>query len=221
MHSRHRLLTTIAYRLGGETDLCARGQRSSSPARRCNGCATACGAIAHAGRERSARRARRPGAAASISCPAFAGLGAPYWDAEARGRIFGLTRDVGRAEIARAALEAVGYQTRDLIEAMAADGGVAVASLRVDGGMVVNDWMMQFLADILGLPVERPRCHRDHRAGRRLCWPGCGAASTPRSRRSPGAGSASGCSSPSSTPPRATQRYAGWRDAVARVRSAR
>ena len=92
--------------------------------------------------------------------PAFAGLGAPYWDAEARGAIFGLTRGTTRAEIARAALEAVGYQTRDLLEAMRGDwtgAGPARTVLRVDGGMVASDWTMQFLADILGAPVDRPK----------------------------------------------------------------
>ncbi|HMK67471.1 MAG TPA: FGGY-family carbohydrate kinase, partial [Stellaceae bacterium] len=88
--------------------------------------------------------------------PAFTGLGAPYWDAEARGALFGLTRDAGRAEIVRAALDASCYQTRDLLEAMRADGA-SLKSLRVDGGMVANDWVMQRLADLLGLPVERPR----------------------------------------------------------------
>jgi len=88
--------------------------------------------------------------------PAFTGLGAPHWDPEARGAIFGLQRDTGRAEIARAALEAACFQTADLVEAMR--GGVAGGGLlRVDGGMARNDWMLQFLADILGLPVERPR----------------------------------------------------------------
>ena len=87
--------------------------------------------------------------------PAFTGLGAPYWDAEARGAVFGLTRDTGRAHLARAALESVAYQTRDLFRAMAEDG-VKPGTLRVDGGMAANDWLMQFLADILGIPVERP-----------------------------------------------------------------
>jgi glycerol kinase len=88
--------------------------------------------------------------------PAFTGLGAPHWDPDARGAIFGLTRDTGRAEIARAALESACYQTRDLVEAMRAGAG-GEQLLRVDGGMVRNDWMLQFLADILGAPVERPR----------------------------------------------------------------
>src|SRR5262249_23881406 len=88
--------------------------------------------------------------------PAFTGLGAPYWDPEARGAIFGLTRDTGIAEIVRSALEAVCYQTRDLMAAMSADGGTQLQAWRVDGGMARNDWVMQFLADILDLPVERP-----------------------------------------------------------------
>jgi glycerol kinase len=91
--------------------------------------------------------------------PAFVGLGAPYWDAQARGAIFGLTRNSGAAEIARAALDAVGYQTRDLLEAMRADwpsAGGAETVLRVDGGMTASDPCMQFLADILASPVDRP-----------------------------------------------------------------
>jgi glycerol kinase len=87
--------------------------------------------------------------------PAFTGLGAPYWDPKARGTIVGLTRDSGAAHIVRAALEAVCYQTRDLRDAMYSDGVKPLQALRVDGGMVKNDWLMQFLADILQLPIER------------------------------------------------------------------
>ncbi len=88
--------------------------------------------------------------------PAFVGLGAPYWDPYARGLLVGLTRGTGRAHIARATLEAIAYQTRDVLEAMAADSGVALKALRADGGAVVNSFLMQFQADILGVPVERP-----------------------------------------------------------------
>lgn len=88
--------------------------------------------------------------------PAFTGLGAPYWDPEARGAILGLNRDSGVAQIARAALEAVCYQTRDLLTTMKKDG-ITVTELRVDGGMVVNDWLVQFLADILQLPIARAK----------------------------------------------------------------
>ncbi|OUD08811.1 glycerol kinase [Marivivens niveibacter] len=93
-----------------------------------------------------------------ILVPAFTGLGAPYWNAECRGAIFGLTRNSGPNEFARAALESVGFQTRDLIEAMQSDWAASDASptLRVDGGMTANDWSMQFLSDIIGAPVDRP-----------------------------------------------------------------
>jgi glycerol kinase len=93
--------------------------------------------------------------------PAFTGLGAPYWDPQARGAIVGLTRDMGAAEIARAALDAVCFQTRDLLEAMGKDmkhsGLRAPKALKVDGGMVRNDWFCQRLADLTGLPVDRPQ----------------------------------------------------------------
>ncbi len=90
--------------------------------------------------------------------PAFTGLGAPYWDSEARGAIFGLTRNSGRAEISRAALESVGFQTLDLLEAMKADiPGIKKSILRVDGGMSASNWTMQFISDILGSPVDRPK----------------------------------------------------------------
>ncbi|MFS8639635.1 MAG: glycerol kinase GlpK [Symbiobacteriaceae bacterium] len=88
--------------------------------------------------------------------PAFAGLGAPYWDPYARGTIVGITRGTGRAHLARAALESIAYQTRDVLSAMEADSGLALSALRVDGGAVVNNFLMQFQADILGVPVDRP-----------------------------------------------------------------
>ena len=87
--------------------------------------------------------------------PAFAGLGAPYWDPHARGAILGLSRGSGRNEIVTATLQAVAFQTRDLIDAMA-DDGMQPSIIRVDGGMVANSWFLQFLADILGIPIERP-----------------------------------------------------------------
>ena len=93
-----------------------------------------------------------------ILVPAFTGLGAPYWDAECRGAIFGLTRNSGPREFAKAALESVGFQTRDLLEAMQADmGGAGEATLRVDGGMSASNWTMQFLSDIIGAAVDRPQ----------------------------------------------------------------
>ena len=90
--------------------------------------------------------------------PAFTGLGAPYWNSEARGALLGLTQDSGKAHIARAALECVGYQTRDLLEAMTNDNNAKFNTLRVDGGMAVNDWLLQFLSDMLNIEVQRPTC---------------------------------------------------------------
>ncbi len=92
-----------------------------------------------------------------VLVPAFVGLGAPHWRADVRGAIFGITRGTGRAEIARAALESLAFQTRDVVEAMARDAGARVKVLRVDGGATANDWLMQYQADLLGVPVERPR----------------------------------------------------------------
>jgi glycerol kinase len=88
--------------------------------------------------------------------PAFVGLGAPHWDAYARGAIVGLTRGTNRAHLVRAALEAICYQTRDVMDAMAADSGVPLRALRVDGGAVVNNLLCQLQADSLGVPVQRP-----------------------------------------------------------------
>ena len=88
--------------------------------------------------------------------PAFVGLGAPYWDAYARGTIVGLTRGTTAAHIARAAVESMAYQTRDLVEAMQRDAGLSLAGLKVDGGASANDGLMQFQADVLGVEVRRP-----------------------------------------------------------------
>jgi len=90
--------------------------------------------------------------------PAFTGLGAPYWDPLARGAILGLTRNSNKSHVVRAGLESVGYQTRDLLNAMVSDSKCALEILRVDGGMVVNNWLLQFIADILDVKVERPAC---------------------------------------------------------------
>jgi glycerol kinase len=88
--------------------------------------------------------------------PAFVGLGAPHWDSNARGMLAGLTAATGRAEIARAALEGIAYQTRELVEAMEADSGETLRELRVDGGAAASDFLMQFQADILGKRIVRP-----------------------------------------------------------------
>lgn len=97
--------------------------------------------------------------------PAFTGLGAPYWDAYARGTIWGLTRGTNRAHIARAMLESIAYQTRDVLDAMGADSGLTVQQLRVDGGAVQNQFLMQFQADVLGCSVLRPESHESTARG--------------------------------------------------------
>ena len=152
--SKNRLVTTVASRLAGKTTYALEGSIFIAGAA-VQWIRDGLGLVANAG-ETEAMAASLPGNAGVYLVPAFTGLGAPYWDPAARGAIFGLTRDVGRREIARAALEAVCYQTRDLMEAMAADDAPKPTALRVDGGMTRNDWLMQFLADMLDLPVERP-----------------------------------------------------------------
>ncbi len=154
VRSTHRLLTTIAYRFEGRPVFAIEGSIFVAGAAiqwlrdKLKVIASAAETEALAGAADPAQRI--------YLVPAFTGLGAPWWDAAARGALFGLTRDAGVAELARAALEASAFQTRDLLEAMAADGAAAPASLRVDGGMVANGWAMQCLADIAGVPVERP-----------------------------------------------------------------
>lgn len=98
-----------------------------------------------------------PDSGGVVLVPAFVGLGAPYWRADVRGALLGLTRGTTRAHVARAALESLAFQSRDLVEAMARDAGGRVRTLKVDGGAAANDWLMQYQADLLGVPVVRPR----------------------------------------------------------------
>jgi len=155
VRSKNRLLTTVAYRLNGKSTYALEG------------------AIFMAGasvqwlrdRLRLFEDSAEAGTLAKASdpasevylVPAFVGLGAPWWDAEARGAIYGLTRNTGASDLTRAALESVAYQTQDLLTAMRKDWkGARNTVLRVDGGMVASDWTMQFLSDILDVPVDRP-----------------------------------------------------------------
>ena len=153
--SKNRLLTTIAYQLDGQ------------PTYALEGSIFIAGAVVQWLRDglkiiRDAKETQPLADNADagqdvVLVPAFTGLGAPYWNAECRGAIYGLTRGSGPEELAKAALESVGFQTRDLLEAMHADWPNAEeAALRVDGGMSASDWAMQFLSDILGAPVDRP-----------------------------------------------------------------
>ncbi|SFR16361.1 glycerol kinase GlpK [Poseidonocella sedimentorum] len=155
--SSNRLLTTIAYQFDGKPTYALEGSIFIAGAV-VQWLRDGLGIIGSASETQPLAEAADP-AQEVILVPAFTGLGAPYWDADCRGAMFGLTRGTGPKELSRAALRSVGFQTRDLLEAMRADwqdvGGEAV--LRVDGGMSASDWTMQFLADILGAPVDRPR----------------------------------------------------------------
>ncbi|WP_254063089.1 glycerol kinase GlpK [Caulobacter sp. S45] len=151
--SNHRLLTTIAYQLDGRATYALEGSIFVAGAA-VQWLRDGLGVInAAAETEGLARGLKSNGGVYLV--PAFTGLGAPHWDPGARGVIVGLTRATGRAELARAALEAACYQTHDLFAAVANDG-VSLNALKVDGGMAANDWMLQFLADLMDLAVERP-----------------------------------------------------------------
>ena len=165
--SHHRLLTTPAYRLGGETTYALEGSIFVAGAA-VKWLRDGLGVIADAA-ETDSLATRVPDSHGVYMVPAFVGLGAPYWDPDARAAIFGLTLDASAAHLARAALEAVAYQTLDLVDAMAGDGAAGAETIRIDGGMAANEWLCQFLADILEVPVERPRESRNDRA--RRCLP--------------------------------------------------
>lgn len=151
--SRNNLLTTVASRLDGKASYAIEGSIFIAGAV-VQWLRDGLKIIASAQETESIARSI-PDSGGVYVVPAFTGLGAPHWAPDARGAIYGLTRASGRAEIVRAALESVVYQTADLLAAMRADGAVPSA-LRVDGGMVANDWLLQFMADVLGIPVERP-----------------------------------------------------------------
>ena len=213
--SRNRLLTTIAYQLDGRRTYALEGAIFVAGAAvqwlrdglKVIGSAPESGTLAEAA---------DPGEQIYL-VPAFVGLGAPWWDANARGAMFGLTRKSGAAEIARAALESVGYQTRDLIDAMRADWpGSGGTVLRVDGGMAASDFTMQFLADIIDAPVDRPAVMETTALGAAylaglaagVC-PGLDglAASWRRDRRF----------EPRMDPALRAKKWAGWQDAVRRT----
>jgi glycerol kinase len=153
--SQHGLLSTVAWRLG-----------TRAPVYAIEGSVFVAGAaiqwlrdglqLVHSAEETAALAAAVPDTGGVYFVPAFVGLGAPYWDAYARGTIVGITRGTNRQHLARAALEAMAYQTRSVVDGMTADSGIRPQVLRVDGGAARNDFMCQFQADILGAPVERP-----------------------------------------------------------------
>jgi glycerol kinase len=219
--SRNRLLTTIAYQLDGKRTYALEGALFIAGAA-VQWLRDALKIIKEAAQTDALAVLADPAEQVYL-VPAFVGLGAPYWDPQARGAIFGLTRSSGDAEIARATLESVGYQTRDLLDAMRADWPAAAKSssvLRVDGGMTASEMTMQFLADILAVPVDRPKVMETtalgaaYLAGRAagLCPDLDGFAAQWRLDRR---------FTPRMDEAVRAQKYGGWRDAVRRTLTAR
>jgi glycerol kinase len=226
--SRHRLLTTIAYRLAGKTTYALEGSIFAAGAA-VQWLRDGVKLISHAG-ESEPLAAGISDTGGVYLVPAFVGLGAPHWDPDARAAILGLTRASGIPHIVRAALESVGYQTRDLMVAMQADrGGEAGANptpadggrsaLRVDGGMVANDWLCQFLADILDLPVERPVVTEITALGA-ACLAGLEVGLYPSLEAIASGWRCARRFEPQMAPSERARRYEGWLGAVRRVRTA-
>lgn len=171
--SQNRLLTTIAYHVHDQLAYGLEGSIFVAGAA-IQWLRDGLGLLADAAQsEQMAASVHDTGGAYLV--PAFTGLGAPYWDAMARGGLVGLTRDTNQAHIVRAALESVAYQTRDLLNAMQKDGVVSFSSLRIDGGMANNSWFVQFLSDTLQLPIQKPHCVETSALGAAyLAGLGCG-----------------------------------------------
>jgi len=216
VRSTNRLLSTIVYRLDGKTSYALEGSIFIAGAAvqwlrdglKMIGQAADSGLLA----ERADPRQD------VYLVPAFVGLGAPHWDAEARGAIFGLTRNAGPAEFARAALESVAFQTRDLLDAMRRDwqDGEEMKVLRVDGGMVASDWTMQCLADILNAPVDRPTVLETTALG--AAWlAGSRAGVWPGMQEFSQAWSLERRFEPAMTEEERERKLKGWRDAVRRT----
>ena len=215
VHSRHRLLTTIAYQLDGRRTYALEGSIFVAGAA-VQWLRDGLGVIEKSSEVEALAAKARDGHGVYL-VPAFVGLGAPHWDPDARGALLGLTRDSGPAEIAAATLDSVCYQTRDLVDAMRGDGA-QIDELRVDGGMVANDLLMQRLADTVGAPVERPKVTETTALGAAFLaglhaglWPSLEALSKTwvldRAFK------------PAESAASRDRRYAGWQDAVRRVRT--
>ncbi|MEO1317379.1 MAG: glycerol kinase GlpK, partial [Pseudomonadota bacterium] len=219
--SQNRLLTTVAYQIDGK------------PAFALEGSIFVAGAVVQWLRDglkviREARETQPLAQAADPNqdvylVPAFVGLGAPYWDADCRGAIYGLTRGTGPEEFARAALESVGYQTRDLLDAMQKDWAAETGSatdvvLRVDGGMSASDYAMQFLSDIIGAPVDRPKIQETTALG--AAWlAGMSAGVFPGLDAFAESWALERRFEPAMEAAERDRKYAGWTDAVSRTLS--
>ncbi|HET6305802.1 MAG TPA: glycerol kinase GlpK [Rhodopila sp.] len=216
--SRHRLVTTIAYQFGGQRHYALEGSIFVAGAA-VQWLRDGLGLIETAAEAGVLAEAADPAQDVYL-VPAFVGLGAPYWDSDARALLAGITRGTTRRELARAALEAVGYQTRDLLEAMRADLGAAWSGIdsviRVDGGMSASDWSMQFLADILAAPVDRP-AHLETTARGAAYLAGMASGLYPDPDAFAATWSGERRFEPSMAAAERERRYRGWRQAVART----
>ncbi len=220
--SHNKLLTTLAYQLAGQPTYALEGSIFIAGAA-VQWLRDGLGLIERA--DQAGDMAAAAQAEASVYLvPAFTGLGAPHWDAQARGALYGLTRDTGPRELARAALEAVCYQTHDLWVAMQADWAAAgrehePATLRVDGGMVASDWTLQFLADILDAPVERPQLLETTALGAAYLA-GLHLDLVPPPEAMPSRWAQDRRFAPTMDASTRAHKLAGWQDAVRRTRSA-
>lgn len=219
VRSKNRLLSTIAYRLGGRTTYALEGSIFVAGAA-VQWLRDGLGIIGKAGETGTLAERADPHQDVYL-VPAFVGLGAPHWDADARGAIFGLTRNSGPAEFARSALESVAYQTCDLLDAMRKDwkGANGDTVLRVDGGMVASDWTMQRLADLLDAPVDRPEILETTALG--AAWlAGSAAGVWPNAEEFAASWSLDRRFEPAMAVNERRRRLRGWRDAVRRTLTA-
>lgn len=154
VQSNHGLITTIAWGMNGKVEYALEGSifvAGSAVQWLRDGLR-----MLRSSKDSEDYASRVPSTDGVYMVPAFVGLGSPYWDSEVKGAVFGLTRGTTKEHFIRATLEALAYQTKDVLEAMESDSGIPVHALRVDGGAAANDFLMQFQSDILGIPVERP-----------------------------------------------------------------
>jgi len=214
--SKNKLLTTIAYQLAGKRTYALEGSIFVAGSA-VQWLRDGLGIIKQASDTGPLADKSDPSQSVYL-VPAFVGLGAPHWDAEARGALLGLTRGVTRAHVVRAALESLAFQTRDVVDAMAADAGEPLRALRVDGGAAANGFLMQFQADVLGVPIDRPRVVETTAMGAAFLaglasgfWGS--QADLRRARR------LDRRFTPRMKPEPRDALYRGWRDAVDRVRS--
>jgi glycerol kinase len=214
-HSTHGLLTTIAWRSGGRVEYAIEGSVFVAGAA-VQWLRDGLRLVASAHETEAAARSV-PDSGGVYLVPAFVGLGAPYWDEQARGAIVGLTRGTTREHLIRATLESIAYQTRDVVDCMTADAGRPPDRLRADGGASRNDFLMQLQADLLGVPVERPRMPESTAFGA-AALAGL-AVGFFRDRREIESLTAAGtvCFEPQLEPERREVLYAGWKRAVERA----